>query len=208
MTTTEPVANDYSQLPDHPLHAVPEPVLTAARTAMLAAVATGDVDQANAEPLADAVLLAIAPTVDLTGSNVDAARRVLANAGYVAIKDSSYRKSQERVRAAEQRAEYAKEEAASQRDWVERELLPRERHLSDRLTFVYGVARAHGATVQELQGDLITSTDPTLREHVRATLRMAATDGSWSVGDLAYRIQLLIDKSVDSASLPPGSDDI
>lgn len=78
------------------------------------------------------------------------ARDLLECNGYVVLKAKSYHQAQERQRVAEALRQYAEELRAGTQRWVETEWVPRERHLSDRLTFVYGVARAHGITVAEL----------------------------------------------------------
>lgn len=72
-------------------------------------------------------------------------------AGYVVLKEKSYRQAQERQRVAE--ALRASEEQAAEhaRAWAHGCLME-ERRLRDRLSFVYGVAKAHGATDEELRG--------------------------------------------------------
>ena len=82
---------------------------------------------------------------------VDALATVRA-AGYVVIKAKSYRQAQERQRVAEALREHAAEDARSARVWAHN-CLDEERRLRDRLTFVYGVATAKGATVEELAGE-------------------------------------------------------
>lgn len=57
-----------------------------------------------------------------------------------------------RCRDAERRLEYEQEHSEGTRQWA-LNAFTEERRLRERLTFVYGVARAHGATVQELSGD-------------------------------------------------------
>ena len=69
--------------------------------------------------------------------------------GYIVLKASSYRRAQERQRIAQVRMEDAFKRIEDIDRWAQQgydEL----RRLRDRLTFVYGVARAHGATVEEL----------------------------------------------------------
>lgn len=70
-------------------------------------------------------------------------------AGYVLIKEKSYRQAQERQRVAEALRVAAYDDRDATRAWAE-QCCAEERRLSRRLTFVYGVARAHGATVEEL----------------------------------------------------------
>ena len=81
---------------------------------------------------------------------------MLEAAGYVILKARSYRQAQERQRVAEALRAYAQRHEADLRAWMERDVFPRERYMTDRCTFLYGVARAHGATVEELGGSLAT----------------------------------------------------
>jgi hypothetical protein len=87
--------------------------------------------------------------------------------GYVALKEKSYRAAQNRQRIAEREKEYAESIAASSDRWA-RESLAEERRIRDRLTFVWGIATAHGATVEELGGNtgLADSDAPWLRRTV------------------------------------------
>lgn len=75
----------------------------------------------------------------------------LKKAGYVVLKEGSYLKAQERQRIARVMEAHAVEDAEHAREWA-RDCLKDERYMRDRLTFVYGIARAHGATVEELGG--------------------------------------------------------
>lgn len=72
--------------------------------------------------------------------------------GYVVLKAGSYRRAQERQRVAEALKAAAEERAADNRAWAER-AHDEQRRLADRLTFVYGVALARGASLEELAGD-------------------------------------------------------
>lgn len=74
--------------------------------------------------------------------------------GNIVLKPASYYRLLERVRTAEALQAAAEEARANVYAWVDRDVVPRERDLSDRLTFVYGVARARGATVEELGGSI------------------------------------------------------
>lgn len=82
---------------------------------------------------------------------VEQALRVIRAAGYVAIKEKSYRQAQERQRVAEALRRYADEMRAHTFAWAQT-VCEEERRLRDRVTFVYGVARAHGASVEDLSG--------------------------------------------------------
>lgn len=59
----------YQDYPDHPLHNVPQEVLDAARLMMTGAVKCHDISVTDAEPLADAVVMALLPWLRWT-SNV------------------------------------------------------------------------------------------------------------------------------------------
>jgi hypothetical protein len=83
--------------------------------------------------------------------NVEEARAVLENAGYVVLKEKSHRAAQERQRRAECFREAAEDRVTSVEKWA-RNSLDEERRLRERLTFVYGIAMAHGATTEELAG--------------------------------------------------------
>lgn len=72
--------------------------------------------------------------------------------GYVLLKAKSYRQAQERQRIAEAMQRMASEDAEHARSWAIN-CLDEERRLRDRLTFVYGVARAHGASIEDLSGE-------------------------------------------------------
>jgi len=82
---------------------------------------------------------------------IKSAKAILDQAGYVVIKAKSYRAAQERQRIAEALMHYAEEDAKNNRAWAVN-CLDDSRLVRDRLTFVYGVARAHGATVEDLTG--------------------------------------------------------
>lgn len=82
--------------------------------------------------------------------SLDYFREQLEAAGYVVLKAKSYRQAQERQRIAEAMKDYAEERRADQDRWMREDVFPEERRLRERLTFVYGVARAKGATVEEL----------------------------------------------------------
>lgn len=95
--------------------------------------------------------------------SVTRALTIVREAGYVALKEKSYHQAQERQRVAEARRRFAEEQMERQQRWVESEHAEHRRIL-DRLTFVYGVARAHGATEQELAGETGLRREPLLHE--------------------------------------------
>lgn len=94
----------------------------------------------------------------MVGAEVAQARALLEANGYVVLREKSYRLAQERQRVAEARQLWEKAAAQSARDWAI-DCLDEDRRLADRLTFVWGVAMAHGATSEEL------AADPLTREH-------------------------------------------
>lgn len=83
---------------------------------------------------------------------VEEALAVVKAAGYVVLKEKSYRQAQERQRVAQVLKEYADEDAERARTWA-RECLACERHLRDRLTYLYGLACKLGATREQIRGD-------------------------------------------------------
>ena len=83
---------------------------------------------------------------------IEDAKAVMEQSGYVVLKRESYRRAQERQRVAEALLGSEKRHNEDTRAWAFRALDEQVR-LSDRLTFVYGVARAYGATVEELSGE-------------------------------------------------------
>lgn len=83
--------------------------------------------------------------------DLDAALALVKSAGYVVLKEKSYRQAQERQRVAEALKDAAERDAERTAAWA-REVCAEERRIRDRLTFVYGVAKAHGATDADLSG--------------------------------------------------------
>lgn len=87
----------------------------------------------------------------MTDDRIAAARALLEANGYVVLREKSYRQAQERQRVAEALMVAAEDAAEGARVWA-RDCLAEERRLRERNTHVYGVARAHGATLVELAG--------------------------------------------------------
>lgn len=83
---------------------------------------------------------------------IQRAKDTLTHKGYVVHKDKSWRNLLERVRVAEIYRQCAEEDAQRARHWAQTELHNDIRDLMARCTFLYGVARARGATVDELAG--------------------------------------------------------
>lgn len=84
------------------------------------------------------------------GPSVAEAKAALEAAGYVVVKAKSYRQAQERQRVAEALRAAEQEHRESTERWVRTDLIPQKRHMTDRCAFLYGVARAHGATDKDL----------------------------------------------------------
>lgn len=80
------------------------------------------------------------------------ARNVLESHGFVVLREKSYRRAQERQRMAEALRADAVDRAASQDAWWREHILPELFTYRDRVTFLYGAARAAGCTVEELSG--------------------------------------------------------
>lgn len=84
--------------------------------------------------------------------DVDSMKALLKVNDYVVLKSKSYRQAQERQRVAEIRAKSAEEDAQNARYWAQTTLHNEIRDLMARCTFLYGLARAQGATAEELNG--------------------------------------------------------
>lgn len=83
---------------------------------------------------------------------VAAALAIVRAAGYVALKAKSYQRAQEKLRVAEALLSAEVDHRASIEGWAQN-CIAEERRLGARLTHVYAVAIAHGATHDELAGD-------------------------------------------------------
>jgi hypothetical protein len=90
-------------------------------------------------------------------ARLDAAKTLLTQHGYVVLKAKSYRAAQQRQHIAEAIAKYADDQQESTRRWAQTTLHNEIRELMARCTFLYGTARAHGATVEELRGGWATT---------------------------------------------------
>lgn len=146
-------------------------------------------------------------TMPTLAEQIADAKKLLVDNGHVVLRESSYRKAQERQRMAETRAFIADEQRDGQRKWMERDVFPRERYLADRLTFVYGVARAHGATAEELSGDWVRTDAPLLHDELRAIMREGAIAGNWTVGDMGLRLRALLERTEPAATKGPFVED-
>jgi hypothetical protein len=99
------------------------------------------------------------------------AKELLEAAGYVVLKEMSYRQAQERQRIATVRADCADSRCVHAEMWAEN-CLAEERRLRDRLTFVYGIAQAHGATTEELSGP----TSPSVQINIESRTGIELSD--------------------------------
>jgi len=86
----------------------------------------------------------------VTTSDLTAALDVVHAAGFVTIRARSYYQAQERQRTAKTRATCEAESRARTEEWA-KEAFREQSRLADRLTFVYGVARAAGVTIEQLR---------------------------------------------------------
>lgn len=84
---------------------------------------------------------------------IEQARKLLADNGYTVVKSASYRRAQERQRIAEARMVDAFDREESCRVWALQGYAELDR-LRDRLTLIYGIALRHGATLDEMRGEL------------------------------------------------------
>jgi hypothetical protein len=84
---------------------------------------------------------------------ISVAKALLTANGYVMHRAKSWRQLIERVRVAECYRDSEIRATESTRGWA-RDCLAEERRLRDRCTFLYGMACAKGATVEELRGGI------------------------------------------------------
>lgn len=115
--------------------------------------------------------------------DIAAAKELLAGAGFVVLREKPYRQAQERQRIAECRRESAEDRTRSVETWA-RGCHAEERRLARRLTFVYGVAQAHGATTEELRGDTVDELDAVVeaaKSYRLAAERGISTSDEWYV---------------------------
>lgn len=96
-------------------------------------------------------------------SEAEEAIAIVEAAGFVVLREKSYRAAQERQRRAECQREYAEENRARSDAWA-RDCLTEERRLRERLTFVYGVAQRFGATIEDLRS-IPAPAEPAAPEH-------------------------------------------
>jgi len=73
-------------------------------------------------------------------------------AGWVVLREKSYRQAQERQRVAEALRRMAERDAEHARGWAV-DCLAKERRAYERVTYLYGLAALLGATREQLRGD-------------------------------------------------------
>ena len=93
---------------------------------------------------------------DVDEYDINAAKTLLAQHGYVVLKTKSYRQAQERQHIAEAERAYADRMRHDTEQWARTTLHNEIRELQARCTFLYGAARAAGLTVEELRGGWAT----------------------------------------------------
>lgn len=131
-----------------------------------------------------------------TADQIAEAKALLEGTGHVVLREGSYRRAQERQAQAENRARYAEELREGTERWAQQDLCPDNRRLRERITFVYGVARAHSATVEELGGtSVLDSTGDEVKAAIAKLLRDAAVDGNWTVGKLADGCRTIVNST-------------
>lgn len=84
---------------------------------------------------------------------IDVAKTLLESVGYVVLKEKSYRAAQERQHLAQAEVNYAYQRIADTREWANK-AYDEQRRLADRITFVYGEARAAGVPREKLVGPI------------------------------------------------------
>ncbi|RFZ15050.1 hypothetical protein VIMS_02480 [Mycobacterium marinum] len=82
--------------------------------------------------------------------DIEIAKTLLEASGYVVLREKSYRQAQERQRIAEALRRDADEHRRTTQIWAQVTLHNEIRELQARCTALYGAARAHGATAEEL----------------------------------------------------------
>ena len=80
------------------------------------------------------------------------AKHLLERNGYTVIKTKSWQNTLREFAIARSELEWERKEADRTRRWAQQELCGRINQLSNRVTHLYGLARARGATAAELQG--------------------------------------------------------
>lgn len=83
------------------------------------------------------------------------AKNALEAAGYVVVKARTYRNLQERERLLKSELDWERRNTAAAESWAQR-AHDEQIRLADRLTFVYGEARAAGCSIEQLAGQEVS----------------------------------------------------
>lgn len=89
-------------------------------------------------------------TANLSTDYVNRVTAELARLGYVVLKLKSHRAAQERHRIAHVRMRDAHEARDKQQAWLERDIFPWQRHLTQRVDHLAGLAARLGATPEQM----------------------------------------------------------
>lgn len=84
---------------------------------------------------------------------VEAAKALLEADGWVVLRAKSYENMKRQKFYAECDARSERQHRVSTERWAREDLLPEERRLRNRCTFLYGLASRLGATDEELRGE-------------------------------------------------------
>lgn len=83
---------------------------------------------------------------------VEEAKAVLKAAGYVVVREKSYRQAQTRQAIHQREVQWANDQMESNRRWVQARV-DEERRIVARCSYLYGLASALGATEAQLRED-------------------------------------------------------
>jgi hypothetical protein len=111
-------------------------------------------------------------------SDLDQALATVKAAGYVVLKEASYRRAQERQRLAQAQAEWETQQSEHIRAWAS-DCLDKERLLRDRATYLYGLAAKLGATGDQLRGEDEDAQKTSFLDTLRPIARYDHSLGCW-----------------------------
>lgn len=103
---------------------------------------------------------------------------VVKAAGYVTLKEKSYRQAQERQHLARSAAEWEKESAEHARRWA-RDCLDQERMLRERVTYLAALCMKLGATMDQLRGEDEDAQQASYLDFLRPIARYDHSVGRW-----------------------------
>lgn len=131
------------------------------------------------------------PDQRLVSITDDELRDELKRRGYVVLAERSHQRAIERHARRQNELEWEQRNTAAAELWAVN-ALREERRIRDRLTFVYGVARAHGATVDELGGRQ-DWTGPEIHQEVKALFDLYTMHGHGNWPDHYPRLWSLLE---------------